>query len=51
MCLVLSTPAQNRLAGTPPGPLKMVLAGLLFVVILGVIWLQDRMMCREGRVS
>jgi hypothetical protein len=49
--MVLSPPAENRLAGTPPGPLTMVLAGLLFVVILGVIWLQHRMVCGVGRAG
>lgn len=47
--MVLLTPPENRFAGTPPGPLKMVLAGLLFVVILGFIWLKHRIVCREGR--
>jgi hypothetical protein len=45
--MVLPGLGKSQLVGEPPGPLRMVLAGLLMVVILGVILLQSKFKSRN----
>lgn len=46
--VLLSTSGDNHLAGAAPGPVKMVLAGLLFVVLLCGILLQSKLQARNS---
>jgi hypothetical protein len=34
VCVSFPTPPENRFSGTPPGPLKLFLGGVVFLLVL-----------------
>jgi len=47
MCVSFPTPPENRFSGTPPGPLKLFLGGVVFLAVL-LFAAIGRMLSRGG---